>query len=97
MKPKTQKIYPKPGKMVIDPETKREIPQDGKIVVWSSFWIKRMADGDITLDPIKPVESSESLDLEKPKKKKKIKKSDEPKVEDVKKDHETLKPQENEK
>jgi hypothetical protein len=39
----------KPGLIVRDPETKRPLPEDGKLVRWSSYWVRRKIAGEIVL------------------------------------------------
>lgn len=64
---RVMKIKPsKPGLIVRDPETKRPLPEDGKVVKWSSYWVRRKIEGAIVF----------CEGLEKDKKAKKSKKSE---------------------
>lgn len=42
-------IKPASGMHVRDPATKRPLPAEGKEVRESSFWLRRLADGDVVL------------------------------------------------
>jgi hypothetical protein len=46
------KVYPVPGgEGLRDPRTRRKIPAEGLEVVADNFWHRRLAQGDVTLDP----------------------------------------------
>ena len=34
---------------VLDPMTKRPLPKGGQVVVQSSYWVRRLADGDVEI------------------------------------------------
>jgi hypothetical protein len=40
-------IKPAPGKVVIDPETRKSLAADGDTVTSSTYWLRRVADGDV--------------------------------------------------
>ena len=43
-------IYPVPGRLVRDPETGREVTEATTVPESDSFWLRRIADGDVTTD-----------------------------------------------
>ncbi len=43
------KIKPKNGRIVIDPLTKKAIPEKGLRVVLTAYWQKRISDGDVEI------------------------------------------------
>ena len=43
------KIKPKDGLKVVHPDSKRAIAAEGEEVVQSSYWLRRLADGDVLL------------------------------------------------
>jgi len=42
-------LIPAPGRLVRDPHTKQPLPEDGRDVVATSFWLRRLAAGDVLL------------------------------------------------
>lgn len=46
---KVHKIKPKNGKQLRFPGIKRFLNVDGEFVEWSSFWMRRLNDGDIEI------------------------------------------------
>lgn len=46
--PDPEKVYvvPAPGLRVVDPVTRQPLPAEGKEVERSSYWIRRLLDGD---------------------------------------------------
>lgn len=48
MPKRTMTLAPKPGLIVRDPEDGRPIPEDGKTVQRSSYWLRRLRDGSVT-------------------------------------------------
>lgn len=56
-------IRPAPGLRVRDPISKRHLPEGGKDVPESSFWMRRLAEGDVVLaaDPVlEPIQIHDS-------------------------------------
>lgn len=51
------KIYPVPGRLVRDPVTGREVTQATEVPDNDSFWIRRLADGDVSETPPKTEKS----------------------------------------
>lgn len=49
-------VKPKPGVKVRCPETKQHLPPEGKDVQPSSYWVRRLLDGDVLL--VKPIPDS---------------------------------------
>lgn len=47
-------IKASPGMRVRDPVTKRVLPEEGKEVPESTFWIRRLQDGDVVIVPPEP-------------------------------------------
>jgi hypothetical protein len=46
------KVYPvKGGEGLRDPKTRRRIPAEGLDVPEDNFWLRRLAHGDVTLEP----------------------------------------------
>lgn len=41
------RVRPAPGRTVFDPRAHVELPQDGADVPRSSFWLRRLRDGDV--------------------------------------------------
>lgn len=41
-------VYPVPGRLVLDPATFQSLPAAGLAVPRNSFWLRRLADGDVT-------------------------------------------------
>lgn len=50
------KIYPVPGRLVRDPVTGREVTQPVDVPDNDSFWLRRIADGDVTDQPSQPAQ-----------------------------------------
>lgn len=45
-------VVPLAGRKIRDPQTQREVPEDGMIVTDTNFWRRRQRDGDIVIsDP----------------------------------------------
>ena len=42
-------VKPKTGSQVRDPVTKRHLPSEGKEVPSTTYWVRRLADGDVVL------------------------------------------------
>lgn len=42
-------LVPKPGLRVLDPDTLIRLPAEGAPVVMTSYWYRRIADGDVTV------------------------------------------------
>ncbi len=51
------KIYPVEGRLIRDPVTGREITEGTVVPDNDSFWLRRLADGDVTSEA--PTKSSE--------------------------------------
>lgn len=45
------KLIPAPGKVVIDPATKRPLKAEGELRELNSYWIRRRDDGDVSEAP----------------------------------------------
>lgn len=45
------KIYPVPERLVRDPVTGREVTGATEVADNDAFWIRRIADGDVTVTP----------------------------------------------
>jgi Protein of unknown function (DUF2635) len=62
------RIKPAPGRLVRDPYTRAEVPPEGRNVSETSYWLRRVRDGDVIRmdgeqpapEPVEPVE--EDLD-----------------------------------
>jgi hypothetical protein len=54
--PDTIHVTPREGYIVRDPVTLKALPAEGRRVVRTSFWARRLRDGDVTLG--KPGRSS---------------------------------------
>lgn len=46
---RTEFLIPKPGLVVRDPETLQVLPEEGDTVVLTSYWRRRISDGDVTI------------------------------------------------
>lgn len=42
-------VTPLNGLAVVDPDTNRPLPAEGAEVVWSTYWQRRLNDGDISV------------------------------------------------
>lgn len=51
------KIYPVPGCLVRDPVTGRDVAEATEVSDSDPFWIRRLADGDVSATPPKTEES----------------------------------------
>lgn len=51
--PEKVRIIPRKGIVLKDPETRRPIPEEGIMVHLNTFWMRRLADGDVTKAEIK--------------------------------------------
>lgn len=51
-------VKPKSGLKVVRPDTKQPIKPEGELVIKSSYWLRREAEGDVT---ISAVEGEKSL------------------------------------
>lgn len=51
-------VRPKAGLLVPDPATKDFLPEEGRSVESSIYWKRRIADGDVTIDPQGPLKST---------------------------------------
>ena len=49
------RIAAAPGRLVRHPDTRRELPAEGLLVVLAGFWLRRLADGDIVVLEAFPV------------------------------------------
>ena len=47
-------IYPVPGRLVRDPATGREVTEACAVPESDSFWLRRIADGDVSTDAPQP-------------------------------------------
>ena len=58
----TKHLIPKAGRVVIDPATLRMLPAEGALVPLTSYWLRRLADGDVTerASTSKPVKTNTS-------------------------------------
>lgn len=46
------RVVPSPGLLVRDPETNRHLPPEGAdVLADSTYWLRRIADGDVSLAP----------------------------------------------
>ena len=50
MTDKTIRIKPAPGKVIVHPITRVRVSADGETVAESAYWLRRIADGDVSLD-----------------------------------------------
>jgi len=50
-------VSPVPGVKVRDPQTLRHIPESGQLVPRDSYWLRRLADGDVVEAAQKPTSS----------------------------------------
>lgn len=48
---------PAPGKRVLDPATREPLPAGGKLVPETSYWLRRLRDGDIVAGMQRATES----------------------------------------
>lgn len=53
-------LYPVPGRLVRDPITGREVTGPTSVSETDPFWLRRLADGDVTQDAPKPEPSKGS-------------------------------------
>jgi hypothetical protein len=49
-------VKPAPDRKVRDPVTKRHLPEEGKDVPENTYWLRRLAEGDV----VKPKQLAES-------------------------------------
>lgn len=47
------RLYPTPGRVVIDPATGKALPEEGAKVEPGPFWTRRLNDGDVTTEKLK--------------------------------------------
>ncbi len=45
-------VRPVNGAKVINPETGLELPEEGAIVNWNSYWVRRITDGSVMQAPL---------------------------------------------
>lgn len=50
MNDKTIRIKPAPGKVIVHPITRARVAADGEIVAESAYWLRRIADRDVSVD-----------------------------------------------
>lgn len=62
----TKIVKPMPGFVVLDPHSLRQVPEEGAIVPWNSYWIRRVTEGSLyvvkepvavpkkVVEPVKP-------------------------------------------
>lgn len=62
-------VKPKSGMTVVKPETAQHLSAEGEHVIQSSYWLRRIADGDVILIEEKEKEQTQTK-LESPKSKK---------------------------
>ncbi len=56
-------LKPSPGLVVIDPQTRQALPADGAQVAESSYWLRRLDDGDVVeFNPKKTKRAEASAD-----------------------------------
>ena len=55
-------VRPTPGLKVQDPMTKRVLPPEGADVPESSFWLRRLAAGDVVVVEANQISDSEESD-----------------------------------
>jgi hypothetical protein len=55
-------VKPAPGLLVRDPVTKRHLPESGKEVPENSYWVRRLAAGDVVLSAVDVLEVSQIPD-----------------------------------
>lgn len=48
-------VKPAPGRVVPDPERRDLLPEEGRDVPETTYWLRRLADGDVTQRDTKPV------------------------------------------
>jgi len=48
-----QFVRPRPGLQLRDPATGEPIPPEGTIVEWSTFWARRIRDGDVEMGSVR--------------------------------------------
>lgn len=51
-------VYPAAGRVVPDPEAGGDLPAEGREVPRDSYWLRRLRDQDVTLDPPKPAKAT---------------------------------------
>ena len=56
------KIYPVPGRLVRDPVTGREVTAATEVHDHDTFWIRRLADGDVSLTDSAMPSASQGVD-----------------------------------
>lgn len=55
-------VKPKPGVRVRDPKNRGHLPESGADVPEDQYWLRRLADGDVTLSsPIVQIPDSDNL------------------------------------
>jgi hypothetical protein len=55
------KVYPAPGRLVRDPKSMMLLPAEGREVRDDDpFWVRRVRDGDVTMEQPPPPEQSEA-------------------------------------
>jgi hypothetical protein len=43
----TKIVKPMPGFVVLDPYSLRRVPEEGAIVPWNSYWVRRVNEGSL--------------------------------------------------
>lgn len=62
-------LKPKEGLLVRDEKTKQILPVEGRIVEMSTYWVRRLKDGDVVLvENAKIAEAAKSSEVKKAKK-----------------------------
>ena len=64
------KVKPKEGLKIVMPEVNRDLPQDGAVVESSTYWQRRLAEGDVVLIEEIKEEKQQPLESAKPAKSK---------------------------
>ncbi|MCK9389766.1 MAG: DUF2635 domain-containing protein [Sulfuritalea sp.] len=52
-------LKPAPGRAVPDPEKGGFLPQEGRAVEATAYWLRRLADGDVVEFEVKPSKKQE--------------------------------------
>jgi hypothetical protein len=67
MTEKTIRIKPAPGKVIVHPITRTRVPADGETVAESTYWLRRIADGDVIVDVAPAPSAQKAASQSKPK------------------------------
>jgi len=48
-KPQMAMLYPVPGRLIRDPETRQKLADAGELKPMSSYWLRKIKDGDVSV------------------------------------------------